>query len=250
MKKLLFFALFLISIIVIWVVFFKPIFPPEVPLQDALVVGTSADFKPFTYKQGEDIVGFDIDIIQEVGRRLNKHIIIKDMPFELLMPQLQLGTIHVIAAGMTITPERAQQVIFTQPYLTEDPLVIISLKTHPLNEQTITHKKIIVNQGYTADLYLSKRPDIDLVRLPTMADAILALRSRQADAFVTAANTIKPFLDQQQSQEFELAPLEHIHDNTALAISKQHPQTAQAIQQVIQDMIQDGTIEHLKKTWL
>src|SRR5690606_5895383 len=81
-------------------------------------VVTSADFKPMAFIDGDDIVGFDIDVVKEIARRLNKQIEIQDMPFELLIPQIQLGSIQLIAAGMTVTPERSERVFFTEPYLT------------------------------------------------------------------------------------------------------------------------------------
>lgn len=234
----------------IWFTFFNVHYPKQVPLSDTIIVGTSADFKPFTFKDGDDIVGFDIDVVKEVAQRLGKTVEIKDLPFELLMPQLQLGTIHIIAAGMTTTPERAQQVIFTEPYVTDDPLIIVSLVHNLVNEQNLAHKKVIVNQGYTADLQLSKRSDIELMRLPTIADALLALRSGRADAFVTAAHTIKPFIEHHTDVEFAFSPLSQLNENTALALSKKHPQLAQDVQQVIHEMIVDGTIDHLKQAWL
>ena len=61
--------------------------------------------------------------------RLKKEIIFKDMPFDALIPEIQIGNIHVIASGMTPTEERALRTLFTRPHLTGNPLVIISSKT-------------------------------------------------------------------------------------------------------------------------
>ena len=56
------------------------------------------------------------------------------MPFEALIPEIQLGNIHVIAAGITPTKERAQRTLFTRPHLAAgNPLIIISLSSLPLN---------------------------------------------------------------------------------------------------------------------
>lgn len=101
--------------------------------QDVLVVGTSADFPRFTFINDEGvIVGFDIDIATEVAKGLGKKIEIKDRSFDMLIPEAQNGSIHIIAAGMTITPERAKQILFTKPYLKNEPLVILTLTKIPL----------------------------------------------------------------------------------------------------------------------
>src|SRR5216684_1957016 len=91
---------------------------------DTIIVGTNAEFQPFSFKQDETVTGFDIDVITEVLKRLNKKMVIKDMPFDALLPEIQLGNIHVIAAGITPTPERSQRALFTRPHLAAgNPLV-------------------------------------------------------------------------------------------------------------------------------
>ena len=104
-----------------------------------LVVGTSADFPPFSFVENDQIVGFDIDLIHEIGKRLQQQITLKNMPFGTLLPTLQLGQIQVIAAGLSATPERAQHVLFTSPYLDHNPFVIVSLATNPAKTITDLH---------------------------------------------------------------------------------------------------------------
>src|SRR5689334_13273402 len=78
---------------------------PSEPSLDTLIVGTNSEFQPFSFKEGDTITGFDIDVIEEVGKRLDKKIRLKDLPFEALIPEVQLGNIHVIAGGITPTKE-------------------------------------------------------------------------------------------------------------------------------------------------
>jgi arginine/lysine/histidine transporter system substrate-binding protein len=220
-------------------------------IPDTLIVGTSADFKPFSFKENNTIVGFDIDIAREIAQRLGKNIIFKDMPFELLIPQLQLGTIQCVAAGMTPTPERAQRVLFSQPYLTGDKLIVISRATTPAitSLKDLDHKTVIVNQGYTADRYMSKIPGIELIRLPTVSDALLALQSDRAYAFVTSANSVKPFFEQYGKDQFHIFTIEDAQETTALAISPLYPALAKKIDEIITTIKHDGTIDKLKEKW-
>lgn len=250
MKKafLIIFSIICVAVALFWYSFWYTPCPRAVGA-DLLVVGTSADFQPFAFKDGDDIVGFDIDVIKEVAQRLHKKLDIKDMPFELLVPQVQLGTIQAIAAGLTITPERSERVIFTEPYFSEDPLIVISRVDHPITNDNLSGKKIIVNQGYTADFHLSKRPDIELTRLPTVSDAIMALQAKRADAFVTAESTFKPFIKQYGTSGFLISQLPGVDENYALAISRTNPELAQQIQSIVKDLIADGTIEKLKQKW-
>jgi polar amino acid transport system substrate-binding protein len=228
------------------------LYKPELPeIPAAIVIGTSADFPPMAFKKENKLVGFDIDVITEAMKRIDKPFEIKDLPFELLMSQLQMGTIHVIAAGLTSTPERAKRVDFTRPYLSGDPLVIVTLKNKPAiaSLDDLRNKKVAVNQGYTADAYMSKMDNIPLIRLPAVADALLALRSGKADAFVTASNTIQPLIEQYGQEEFNLLLIHDTDENSAFAITKSYPKLTEALSQALSQMTKDGTLEKIKQKW-
>ena len=90
-----------------------------------LVVGTSAGFPPFEYMEFGKVTGFDIDLMKEIGARLGMEVEVKDMDFDALIEAVSTGTIDVIAAGMTITEERAQRVDFSDPYFIADQSVLV-----------------------------------------------------------------------------------------------------------------------------
>lgn len=215
-----------------------------------ITVGTSADFPPFSFKKDGELTGFDIEVIKEVAKRLGLTLEFKDMPFELLLPQVQLGTIHVIAAGMTATPERAERVLFTAPYLTSDPLIIISPASQEITSlEDLKEKRVIVNQGYTADNYMSKIPDLNIIRLPSVADAFMALKSGRGDVFVSAASALQPFFEHYGRDAFSIFEIDDVSENLALGISKSYPELAKKIDATLKDMEADGTLQNLKDTW-
>jgi polar amino acid transport system substrate-binding protein len=97
-----------------------------------LIVGTSPDFPPFEYiaKNGS-IVGFDIELITILAHKAGyKCVKVKSMSFDSLIPALEQGQIDVIAAGMTITPERAKRVDFTNPDWEVDQMTLTRIRFH------------------------------------------------------------------------------------------------------------------------
>ena len=150
--------------------------------QDTLIVGTSADYPPYASINLEtnEIIGFDIDIIQEVAQRLNKKIIIKDMPFNYLLFDLYFGHIDVVAAGLTPSEEKEKSISFSKPYLSGDPLIVVTNKKNdPITViSDLYGKTVAVNTGYTSDIHLSQIPQIKLKHLKATADAIMALQAR------------------------------------------------------------------------
>jgi len=244
---LIFFSALVLALI--W--FIKPQ-SSQISSQDtnAIIVGVSADFPPFTFFDKDQIVGFEIDLVMEIGRRLGRHIEIKNMPFSTLLPTLQLGQLQLIAGGLTATPERAKHVLFTKPYVQDNPLVIVSLANHPVQDLAgLKNQEVIVNEGYTSDLYLSKIDEIALKRLKTPAEAFLALKSGRAIAFVTAKDTVRPFFDQSSAQDFYLVDLAGTNESASLAVSPQYPALLREMQVALDDLEQDGTLNQLKTKW-
>lgn len=217
-----------------------------------LIVGTESNFPPFSSKEGGEIVGFDIDLVKEVARRLGKTIEFQDMSFEALIPQAQVGTVQIIAAGMTPTENRAKKVFFTKPYIVGDPLLIVALvKRLDVGslEALKQNKRVVVNQGYTSDLFMSTIDGPELIRLETPAEAFLALEQDRADAFVTARNTLVPFFKTHDEKNYDITPITETVEQTAFIVSKQYPELLESVQKTLDDIEADGTMKQIKQKW-
>ncbi len=223
-------------------------------LEKTLIVGTTADFPNFSFRDNENvIVGFDIDVVKEVAKRLSMDIDLQDRPFGTLLPQMELGQIHVIAAGISPTEERAKRVNFTKPYLTANPLLVVTLAKNPkiASLEDLKGKDVIVNTGYVADLYMSKIPEVKLIRLAKVADAINALEHGKGFAFVTATYSLKPYIkEKEKAESFNYFPIKETDEESALAISKKlPPEFAASVQKILDSMQADGTLDALKQKW-
>lgn len=219
-----------------------------------IVVGTSADYPPFAavdFKTNE-IVGFDIDIVIEVAKRLGKRVEIKDIPFACLIFSLLSGEVAVVAAGMSPSEKRGQIVSFSDQYMQPDPFVIISKKSESslkgLND--LVGKRVSVNTGYTAEAYLSNKEGVDLVRLATPSESILALKSGAVQAYVCAQSVVNAMLTKDnQFQDFEMTVVQGTGDGCALVVNKNNTALLGEINIALNAMEQDGTLDELKRKW-
>jgi len=218
--------------------------------ENILIVGTNAEYRPFTFIENNHIAGIDIDIVKQIAQRIGKKLELKDMSFTALIPEIQSGRIHMIAAGMSPTEERSRQLFFTKPYHMGDPLVLISKKNKPLNSvKDLANKTVVVNEGFTADTYISAIQGPSIVRLASIADAFLTLASDRADAFISASTSVQPFFEQYGKESFHIVTLPDTEDAVALAVSKKYPELYEQIQAALQDMKEDGTLDNLKQKW-
>lgn len=82
-----------------------------------MVVGTSADYPPYESKDKNDnFVGFDMDLIREVGKRMGVKVKIVDMGFDTLIAALQKKKVDLVIAAMQATPERDKKIDFSNVY--------------------------------------------------------------------------------------------------------------------------------------
>ena len=121
--------------------------------RDVLRVGTEPTFAPFEYLDSatKTYAGYDMDLIRAVADKAGYDVEIINMGFDALIPALSSGTIDVIAAGVSITEERAKRVDFTTPYYTTG-LSILVRKTDAGTLKTMKDlegKRIAVQIGTT-----------------------------------------------------------------------------------------------------
>lgn len=89
-----------------------------------IIMGTSADYKPFEYKEGDNIVGFDVDLAKALAKKTGYEIEVQDMDFNSLITALKSKQVDLVLSGMTPTPERKKQVDFSDVYYTANHMIV------------------------------------------------------------------------------------------------------------------------------
>ena len=93
-----------------------------------LIMATNAEFPPYESKEGSNIVGLDVDMMQAVCDKLGYELKIEDMAFDSIIPAIQSGKANVGVAGMTVTEDRKKNVLFSDPYTTSRQVIIVRKK--------------------------------------------------------------------------------------------------------------------------
>lgn len=90
-----------------------------------LTMGTETGFASSEYKEGEAILGIDVEIAASIAKKLNMKLVITDMDFDGLISALATSKIDIIAAGMTVSDERKESVNFSDAYIDAKQVVVI-----------------------------------------------------------------------------------------------------------------------------
>ena len=221
-------------------------------IKNSIVIGTSADYPPYAFidLKTNSVVGFDVDVAREVAQRMGKEYKIKDVPFQSLIFGLLAEDIDIIAAGISPTPRRAKAVTFSDSYLEGDPLVVLYNKNKKVGSlEELKKLSIVVNTGYTADLFLSKISGMEFMRLDAPPEALMALATNIVDAFVCAQSSLNNMGTKKDLSEFNRFIIPETGDPYALATSKHRTEFVQKINKAISSMKKDGTLKALQKKW-
>ncbi len=153
--------------------------------KNKIYVGTNAEFEPFEYRDGQTIVGFDIDLIKAVADIIEKDVEIVDMSFDGLLPALQSKKIDLIIAGMTATDERKKFVNFTDPYYKSKQSILVSKDNTDINSiDDLKGKRVGVVLGFTGDLIASKIENANVQQFNATSESVLGLKFKKVDAVI------------------------------------------------------------------
>ena len=89
-----------------------------------LVVGVSPDYPPFEFTKNGKIVGFDIDLINEIAKTMHMEVKIREMEFSSLIPSLNSGEVDLIISSISKNSDRSKNIDFSKPYYASDFAVI------------------------------------------------------------------------------------------------------------------------------
>ena len=214
---------------------------------EKLYVGTNAEFYPFEYLEDGKIVGFDAELIEAIGKKLNKEIIWKNIAFDGLLPALQSKKIDVIIAGMTATPERKKFVNFSDPYFVSNQMIIIN--TNDEKSKNITSYESLPNHsvgvvlGYTGDVAVSKLENIDVQRFNGASEAIMSLKAKKVQAVVIDSEPAKNYV--KNNEGLKLISTDIAKEEYSIAVSKENKKLAEDINLAYKELVNDGTFEKL-----
>lgn len=213
-------------------------------------VGTEPTFPPFEFTENDKYVGFDMDFSQAIADKMGVKLEIKSMGFDALIPALKSGQIDMIAAGMDATPERQKQVLFTNVYFKGGYCVVVPKdNTDITGFDSLKGKTVGAQVGTKAAEIASGIEGTTVKQFDANSQGWMELRSKTCDAVVIDNAVAMYFLTKGGAEDLKIVGEPIISSGSALAISKDHPETLEKVNKAIEELKQDGTYAKLYKKW-
>ena len=218
--------------------------------KQVLSMATNAEFPPYEYVEGEDVVGIDVDIAQAIADKLGMELKVDNMNFDSIIPAITSGK-DAIGAGMTVTDERKKNVDFTDSYATGVQVVIVREDSKITDVKDLTTKgadnTIGVQLGTTGDIYCTS--DIQdkgfgkVQQFNKGADAVQALVSGKIDCVVIDNQPAKEFV--KANKGLKILDTEYVTEDYAIAVAKDNTELKDKINGALNELKADGTIQKI-----
>jgi len=172
-----------------------------------IVVGTSADYPPFEFYTSDfKLDGFDIALMQEIGKQLGVKVQFRDMAFDGLGDALQLGQIDVAMAALSVTPDREAVVDFSDVYYVGEDAILAqkdSRITKITSVEDVVHLRIGVQKASVYETWLRDnlldtglmQPE-DLMLYTDISQAVRDLKAGRIDLVALDAQPAADFVAQ------------------------------------------------------
>lgn len=219
-----------------------------------MVAGVDGTFAPHAMpKLGGGVEGFNVDLIMEIGKQLGRKMEIHAAEFSGLIPAMNAGRIDFVGAPTTVTPERAQNLLFTEGYLnTYYQFLVPAGKPDLKSLDDLKGKMITANKGSAYDKWLADNAAKYGFRhesYPTNSDAVQAVLSGRADATL-GGNTVSAYAALRNPGKLNLTTLK-IDDGLvwAAVFRKDDVKTRNMVDEAIECLKKTGTLAQLHEKW-
>ena len=210
-----------------------------------LTVATSPDFPPFeSLGENGEVVGIEIDILNMICAELGVELVIEQVNFDSVLTGVQAGKYDMGASGISVTPKREKNTLFTDPYCLAAQAIVV-LKDSPITcKADLEGKTIAVQSGTTAESYAMEN-GYTFNSYTANTDAQEALLAGKVDAWViddlTAADMVKLY-NAENGETMVVLGEAMTTEPYAFAFKLGNDELAEAISEIINKLVADGTV--------
>ena len=211
--------------------------------KETLVMATNAEFTPYEYHEGDDIVGIDAEIAAAIAEKLGMELKIEDMAFDSIIPAVTAGKADIGVAGMTVTEDRLESVNFSDTYATATQVVIVKEDSDITGPDDLAGKTVGVQLGTTGDIYASDIEDATVEQYNKGFEAVQALTQGKIDAVIIDGEPAKEFV--KEAEGLKILDEAFTEEEYAIAIAKDNTDLEEKINDTLGELKDSGKLDEI-----
>ncbi len=218
---------------------------------EEIKVGANIGNVPWEFQDASgNMVGFEIDLINEIAKRLGKDTKIENIPFNGLFPAVQSGQVDAAVSSITNTEKRLKSVTFAQPYYDSDQSLTVTTASGIKNLEGMSGKIVGVDTGSTGDIWATanqaKYGITEIRRFEGLAPAMLDLEAGRIDGYISDIPALLYYV--KDKPQFAVVQRIESGEKYSIMFAKDAPLAADA-NKVISALKKEGFIAGLHEKW-
>lgn len=224
------------------------------PAKPELTVAMELAYPPFETKDDAgNPTGIAVDFMQDFANQYGYDLVIENTAWDGLIPSLQTDKADAVISSMTITPERAEVVDFTEPYAMTQLAILANASSGITQAADLNQpgKKVAVKTGSTGDVYATKNFDqAEIVRLADESACVTEVVQGKADGFLYDQLTIyRNNLANPDTTEAVFIPFQD-PEAWGIAVKKGNTELLDQLNAFIEQSKEDGEFDRLTEKYL
>lgn len=217
-------------------------------MAEELHMATNANFPPYEYVDGDQIVGIDAEVAAAIAEKLGMELVIDDMDFGAIIVAVQTGKADMGMAGMTVTEERLQSINFTDSYATGIQSIIVKEGSEitSVDDLYVEGKdwQIGTQEATTGAIYAADDFDGKTGTVQTFkngADAVAALVAGKLDCVIIDNQPAIQFVA--ANEGLVILDTAYAVEEYAICIAKENTELLEKVNAALNELIADGTVQ-------
>ena len=213
-----------------------------------LTVGSHIPYPPFEFGRAPKYEGFDIDVVNEITKRLGLDDKFVNTRFATILDDLANGKFDMVASATTITPAREKKALFSDPYLPVDQSLMVKRGSDITAVADVKGKIVGAQTGTTGADYAKKRTRAKTVRpYESIDDAFNALAAGQVDAVINDFPISK--YAEKSHPDLEVVETLPTGEQYGFAFPMEADYLQRSVNNVLTGMKGDGTYTKIYRKW-
>ncbi|MBR1833837.1 MAG: amino acid ABC transporter substrate-binding protein [Ruminiclostridium sp.] len=217
-----------------------------------LVLGLDASFPPMGFTdESNEIVGFDIDVAQEVCNRLGIELVKQPINWDTKEEDLKVGKIDCIWNGMSINPARAEVMNLSEPYMKNEMIFVVPGNSDVKTMDDLKGKTVGVQTGSSAQEILEASDLYSSITVTPLEDNITLLNQMElgfSDA-VFLDSVVANYLITTNSKDYVILPGNLEAEEYAIGFRKEDQALRDKVQETLSAMKADGKLGEISTNW-
>ena len=217
-----------------------------------LILGLDATFKPMGYTdENDEIVGFDIDVAEEVCKRMGVELVKEPINWDTKEQDLNVGKIDCIWNGMSINPSRQEAMNLSEAYMENEMVFVVTGNSEVTGMADLADKNIAVQNGSTAQDILEASEvgkTCNITTIATNVEALQQLELNIVDA-VFLDSVVANYEIAESGKDYKVLEEGLEKEEYAIGFRKGDQKLRDEVQKILSEMKADGTLGEISTKW-